>query len=659
MKRFLGLILSLMMAVSLFPALPAAAARGDNDIAYAVKGGKIYFDPETGTITGGDTSISGEVIIPNEINGIAVTSIAAHAFSHADYYTLESVTIPDSVTSIGERAFYGCIALKAFYVDENNQHYTSAQGVLYSKDMTEIVKYPPGKAGTSYVVPDGVTAIGDIAFADCGLLEEIALPDGVTDIYDNAFYSCRALKSISIPSTVTAIGNYAFYKCTALTGITIPESVTTIGTNVFNQCYALESITIPHSVTSIGDYAFNSCVLLPAIDVDENNQYYTSDQGVLFTKDMSEIVKYPEGKKGTSYVVPYGVESIGKSAFESSKELESITLPDSVTAIGDSAFSYCGNLKSINIPDGVTTIGRNAFYYCHALESVNIPDGVTAIYYQTFQNCKSLQSVVIPDGVTVIYDNAFDDCASLQSVTLPDSLTSIGFAAFSGCKSLTSVTIPDGVTTIENFAFAWCESLESVTLPNSLTHIDFSSFNSCSFTSITIPPSVTEIDYGAFSFCESLQSVTIPRSVTNISSSAFSYCKAIEDVYYDGTIDEWAAISIDSENDYLINANIHYNTAALSPSEDVSSTVSTGNAEKIEATASINSSGMEIKLKAKDDSFDLSKIRCYASKRNAIKALNSQIAGDTVTFNVIAEHGTKIFVWDDNMDLLIATYEFS
>ena len=412
--------------------------------------------------------------------------------------SLQSVTIPDSVTSIGDSAFRGCKSLQSVTIPESvinikgnpfpdcpakvinhSNHFTIFEGNLYTSDRRKLISYL--SKGENFIIPDSVTSIGEGAFDGCSSLQSVTIPDSVTSIGNWAFKECLSLQSVTIPNSVTSIGVMAFQGCKSLQSITIPDSVTSIGDWAFSDCSSLQSVTIPDSVTSIGALAFQSCKSLQSI------------------------------------TIPDSVTSIGDNAFQDCSSLQSVTIPDSVTSIGDSAFSGCSSLLFVTIPDSVTSISDSAFRGCSSLLFVTIPDSVTSIGNGAFYYCKSLQSVTIPESVTIIKENPFINCPARvinhskhftifegnlytsdrrklisylskgENFIIPDSVTSIGDHAFESCKSLLSVTIPDSVTSIGYRAFCRCESLQSVTIPDSVTRIGFDVFQGCSsLQSVTI-----------------------------------------------------------------------------------------------------------------------------------------------------------------------------
>ena len=425
---------------------------------------------------------------------------------------------------------------------------------------------------TTVIINNGVTSIGYWAFDGCAYLTSVTIPDGVTSISDYAFSGCRSLTNITIPAGVTSIGDYAFSGCRSLTNITIPNGVTSIGSAPFQGCSSLTNITISASVTSIDDSVFNGCQKLIQINVDPSNSVYSSENGVLFNKGKTELIRYPEGKTEASYTIPDGVTSIGNYAFSDCSSLTNIALPNSIISIGSYAFSHCNNLTSITIPDGVTSIANGAFGGCRKLIQINV-DPSNSVYSSEngvlfnkgktelieYPEGKAETSYTIPDSVTSIGNNAFAGCRNLTSITIPDGVTIIDYAAFYYCNSLTNINIPDNVTCIGASAFEYCRSLTSVTIPNSVTSIGGAAFYFCSsLTTITIPNSVKRIDGFAFSNCSSLTNIALPNSIISIGNYAFNNCTYLKDVYYSGTEEQWNAINIKNGNDCLINATIHF-----------------------------------------------------------------------------------------------------
>ena len=312
-------------------------------------------------------------------------------------------------------------------------------------------------------------------------VKTLILDRGIRSI-KNSHISVEGLDNLTkviIPDSVEFIGDHAFDSCTSLVSVTIPYLVESIGWCAFSMCTSLVSVTIPDLVKSIGYDAFRGCTSLESIDVNPNNSEYSSENGVLFDKTRTKLIRYPAGKTDDRYDVPDSVKCIGLGAFDSCTSLVSVTISDSVESFGWNAFLGCTSLESVTIPDSVKYIGLGAFRGCKSLESVTIPDSVESIGDFAFGECTSLESATIPDSVKSIGQEAFSLCTSLESVTIPDSVESIGDYAFSGCISLVSVTIPDSVESIGECAFLGCMSLESVTIPESVKSIGNDAFSEC------------------------------------------------------------------------------------------------------------------------------------------------------------------------------------
>ena len=431
-KSLLALTLALIMVLGAAPLselagvdwaslfAPKAEAAGKT---YGIYTYEVSSDNKV-TITGCKESTKGAITIPSEIDGKSVTSIGGKAFWGCTGLT--SIIIPDSVTSIGGKAFCVCSGLTSITIPDSvtSIGYGAFDGcrgltsITIPNSVTSIGRetFQDCSGLTSITIPNSVTSIGDDAFEDCRSLTSITIPNSVTSIGDRAFDGCSGLTSITIPNSVTSIGYLAFGGCHSLTSITIPDSVTSIGGCAFSCCSSLTSITISNSVTSIGSCAFGECRSLTSINVASDNNYYSSNNGILFNKKKTELIRFPSRKSQTSYTIPNSVTSIGSEAFEGCTGLTSITIPNSVTSIGNFAFDGCNSLTSITIPNSVTSIGYGAFYNCTGLTSITIPDGVTSIGDMDFGGCSGLTSITIPNSVTSIGDSAFYHCTGLKDV---------------------------------------------------------------------------------------------------------------------------------------------------------------------------------------------------------------------------------------------------
>ena len=319
---------------------------------------------------------------------------------------------------------------------------------------------------TSITIPDSVTSIGNYAFCNCSNLTSITLPDSVTSIGKEAFKMCYALTSITIPSSVTDIGDDAFEECTKLTSITIPDSVTSIGYGVFSKCSNLTSINVDNN-NPIYD-SRNNC---NAIIETKTNTLIADCKNTIIPDSVTSIGDYAfQNSEITSITIPDSVERIGISAFYYCQNLTTITIPASVTSIGKGAFSNCSGVTSIGVDnnnpiydsrDNCNAIIEKGTLIVGCKNTI-IPDGVTSIGNNAFSDC-SFTNIVIPDGVTSIGDYAFGACSNLTNITIPDSVESIGDYAFGVCSNLTNITIPDSVESIGKYAFYYCENLSSVT----------------------------------------------------------------------------------------------------------------------------------------------------------------------------------------------------
>jgi hypothetical protein len=291
-------------------------------------------------------------------------------------------------------------------------------------------------------------------------LSSVNIPESITSIGQSAFMRCSGLTSIELPAGLQYIGSYAFYGCAGLSEISIPDSVTQIGSACFTNTGWWETqndgwvfldnvllgykgtyqeiVSLDADIRLIADNAFSNCDQIIAFDVDMGNMSFRSQEDVLYSYDMTELIAYPVAKEQSNFIVPDSVSTIKGYAFYKSS-LTEVTLPEGLTEIGEYAFAYCNGLTEMVIPEGITELPNRLFSYCKNLETVSIPESVQILGQFAFTGCESLKSVRIPDGVTSIYPQTFWKCYSLKEVTIPNSLTEIMSCAFSMCNELTDV----------------------------------------------------------------------------------------------------------------------------------------------------------------------------------------------------------------------------
>lgn len=449
----------------------------------------------------------------------SVTSIGSWAF--ANCAKLEQVSFPAGLTSIGLSAFENCTALTA---------------VTLPKRLTELggAVFENCSALKSVWIPKSLTnnGLGD-GFKGCTALTDIAFETGITKIADRQFDG-SPIKSITIPGTVTTVGMGAFSDCANLTAIDLPSSVTEIDGYAFEKCTALTAVTLPKHLRRLGTEAFLGCTALKSVFIplslqNASNPFQkcTALTDVTFEDGRTELPDtLLEGSGVRQLTVPQTVTKIGYSAFAGCTQLTAITLPAGLRELGNEAFKGCTALTGVALPDSLTALGYGVFRDCSALTAAEFPAGIAPVSWSSgssmLRNCTSLRSVKLPKTVPFLDDDFFAGCTALEQIVLPDSVTKIGSNLFNGCTALTDVTLSTNLQAIPANTFYGCASLQK----------------------LVAPYAVTKIGKTAFANCTSLTELTLLRNVTEAAADALSYPKQVTVYGVKGTYAETYAASV-------------------------------------------------------------------------------------------------------------------
>jgi hypothetical protein len=567
MKRTLLLFLVLLISiVSIY-------ARGfiSNGINYNITSA---VSPYNISVTAGGT-YTGDVIIPSTVSYndtvFSVTSVYTNAFNGSN--ELKSITLPNSIASIGTGAFYGCTGLQSIYLDAANPYFLFTNGILYNKSQSQIICCLTNTTG------------------------KIEIPQTVTTILSGAFYGCTEIKSVVIPNSVNSINSQAFYNCTGLADVIIGDSTNTgirssvsIQSTAFNGCAGLTTLSLNVPIASYY-YPFQNLISLKTLTI--GNSVSTIDN-IIFSAlpELSKVIL------GQSKLNPVNI-TVAPGAFKGSNKLDSLVLNcnlqntnyinnatspfssisvlaigEKVSSIGNSVFNGCTKLINVNVSNGVTSIGNNAFVGCTSVTDFTLGSSVSQLGTGVFTGCSSLLNInanssnvnytslngvlfsfdkltliqypagrigsyEIPSQVKTIGTNAFLSCTGLQSVIIPPATTSIQSSAFGSCSGLTQVTIghADSISTaavtISGDAFTNCTAITTLTLNKAIyyTSGDNSPFkNLTALTALYVGNKVGSIPDYAFSGCTGLKLVRlgqnngVDNNVVAVSASAFSGC---------------------------------------------------------------------------------------------------------------------------------------
>lgn len=469
----------------------------------------------------------------------SLLTIGAQAFYRSG---LANITIPDGVLSIGNEAFYNCQSLLKAKVGRGVS--TLPQGIFNACAYM-----------TSVELSEGLLKIDQSAFYQCQSLLKVTIPDSVTEIASSAFQGCDKLMQLNLGSGLQTIGSNAFNGCTSLLTLDIPEGVTTIGQQAFYYCTSLVSTTLPSTITNIEQNSFQYCTGTATIKFNipsgsyNSSRLYSSFSKIIFSEDVTMIGAYAlSGSVSlTSIELPSSLVSIGESAFYNCTMLRSVAIPDSVMIIGRSAFNGCTSLTTATVGSGVSTLSSNLFAGCTSLKTFTIPDTVYKMEAGVFDGCTSLTAAHITENITRIEENTFRNCGNMQSVVLHKDINYIGSNAFVGCggkltlncnalnssttetsgnfygAKFSEVTILDDVTIIGNYTFCDCDNLRTITIPDSVVSLGQGAMSKCDMLqSASIGKGVSGINGYMFNESKMLSDFTIPDHVTYLGSYAFA-----------------------------------------------------------------------------------------------------------------------------------------
>lgn len=505
---------------------------------------------EIGQSAFGSCTMLKQITLPDTL-----TTIGWRAFESSG---LTSLTIPVNVTSLGDSFITDCSALTSLYVAEGNPTYEMEDGLLYDIPAKTLRYALPDVSGdvvirdgtvrigddvfkehaiTSVQLPDSLQKIGNCAFQFCKELKEITFPEGLITIDGLAFAYCTQLENVVLPEGLKSLGDSAFRSCDSLTEITVPEGITFMS-GTFATCYSLRTVNLPSGLTHMMNGVVEGCrsletLHLPAKLADISGEWpsklktittafgsvrYVSEDGILYDTQDNSILFVNASITG-NVTVRDGITTIGAGAFKGRKGLTSVTLPESCTVIDSYAFENCTALTDINFPEKLELIGRNAFYNS-GITSLKLSQPGLHVGSFAFTDCHQLKSVEITSTDFDLMEWAFARCENLETVILPPQVFRMEGGCFTECTSLTTVVLPKNITFAHGFKD--CTSLKTIEIPDSVTSIGYEAFANCkSLESIHLPDGVTNIGDLAFASCFALKDVNFPAALTTIGKEAF------------------------------------------------------------------------------------------------------------------------------------------
>ena len=478
---------------------------------YIIENGEI-------TVTGIADEVTGNVTVPEKIDGFTVCAVGERAFANADKIT--SVVLPESVKSIGNEAFFGCSSLEK--IDPGKVEKLGYElfagctsltefSVPYSVLHCETNKENKGAfyAGSVEKVVFGkrTTHVADYLFSGCDSLKEVVMPDGIISIGKRAFDSCSSLEKVVFPGSLDIIENEAFLSCSALRSVSLPENVTRVGSEAFKNCTSLLSINLSR-ISTMGYAVFENCTALDEIVVPETllvSEVSSDGRGVLSLSGVKRVV-----------------------------------FRNGITAVPEFFCAGCKNLKEVVFSSTITSIGKNAFSGCQLLTGLTFSEKLNRIEEYAFQNCSGIEYVCFPSDLQQVKDGAFMGCTGLLSADL-GKIEKIGVKVFYNCNKLSQITVPETLTYAKS------------------TYDGYGPFSCSTIKKVVFRYGIKKIPSRIFSKCDFIEQAEIPHSVTEIGKGAFDECSRLSKVYYTADKIEWAKITKNENNEYLLSADMEFN----------------------------------------------------------------------------------------------------
>lgn len=467
--------------------------------------------------------------------GSGITGIGDRLFYRNS--SLTAVTMTNSVAYIGEDAFYYCKKLRSVETSSDGSTSLGIPDRAVGKNA-----FFACEALRTVTLPNGMKTIGEKAFQGCAI-SSVTLPNTVEEIKDYAFYKCGALLTVNLGGRLRTIGNYAFSECKTLESINWTGCLQniSIGHCAFSKCLCLKEVCLPDTAAVVGNAAFLKCTALETVWLGKGT--HTLCEGAFSGCSALKTVHLPEvlDDNGLEYIGELcfqdcsSLENFGTDAqISSTLDGSLFRLPVDLKQIGDSAFLRCTGIRHLELACASAVLGDYLFEDCTGLLTVEFCDGMKETGAHMFSGCRLLKTALFPESMQIIRTATFYDCRSLYFLTLPDSVTYIGDGAFSDCSALTQFRVPSGLKEISASMLSGCSSLRKLEIPDGITVIGTGALSHCAFESIVIPASVKSIGSEAFFSCKNLRRVVILSPDTSIPyfSETFRWCENLTDFLF-------------------------------------------------------------------------------------------------------------------------------